>query len=62
MTPADNNLPEINSGLPEQKDLDELEKAPSDKADFDPKKLNLSLVLAGIFAILLMWYLSAKIF
>lgn len=62
MTSADNNLQE-------QKDLDELEETPADKAelssgkaDFDPKKLNLTLVFAGILAVLLMWYLSSKLF
>ncbi len=46
----------------EETEDEEFEKNRSPEADFDPRKLNLALVVGGILLIFLMWYISAKLF
>ncbi len=50
-----------NNSFKETED-EEFEKNRLPEADFDPRKLNLTLVVGGILLIFLMWYISSKLF
>jgi len=53
---------EQNSQKEKDTESEELKQESFSGPDIDPRKLNITLALGGILLILLMWYISSKLF